>query len=83
MVAFPPRRTRAYPDPSATTSGSAPSRRRNCGANRTPHTPIAAESPTPSAIACTAERAAPSGSPAPIRRATIAVTPIESPIAIV
>ena len=83
IVAFPPASTRVYPVPPLTTSGCAPRSSRSCGAYTTPITPMTADRTTPTAIACTAERAAPSGSPLPIRRATIAVTPIERPIATV
>ena len=53
----------------------------SAGAAIAPATPIASDTPTPSAIACTAARAAPSRSFSPMRRATVAVAPMHSPIA--
>ena len=53
------------------------------GASTTPSVAMIAAAITPSAMPCTAASAAPSGFFSPIRRATIAVTPIDSPIAAV
>ena len=53
------------------------------GASSTPSVAMTAAAITPSAMPCTAASAAPPGFFSPIRRATIAVTPIPSPIAAV
>ena len=63
------------------TAGEPPISSRNCGAKTAPRIPIGTAAAMPSAIDCTADRAAPSGSFSPIRRATVAAAPIESPIA--
>jgi len=74
---------RAYVLPMVSTSGLAPMRASRRGANTPPITPVTAATITPSAIPCTAASAAPSVFFSPMRRATMAVTPIESPIAAV
>ncbi len=81
MVALPPSITRVNVLPVAITSGVAPISDSSSGAYHAPATPMIAETITPRAIACTAALAAPSGSCSPILRATIAVAPIDSPIA--
>ena len=68
-------------DALATTAGDAPINCSNAGAYATPNTPTGTATSTPSRIACTAARAAPSPSFSPIRLATIAVAPALSPIA--
>ena len=68
-------------DALATTAGDAPINRSNAGAYATPNRPTGTAISTPSRIACTAARAAPSPSFSPIRRATIAVAPALRPIA--
>jgi len=65
------------------TAGVAPITARKRGASGTVTTAITAATSSPSATPCTAASAAPSGFPSPMRRATMAVTPIESPIAAV
>src|SRR6266571_8578690 len=65
------------------TSGDAPMMPRSFGARRTPATAMNAAAITPSAMPCTAASAAPAGFFSPMRRATIAVTPMDSPIAAV
>ena len=67
--------------PSRTTSSLAPITRRSSAPKMAPIVPMATTTSTPSAIACTAARAAPSGSFSPMRRATVAVAPIDRPIA--
>ena len=65
------------------TSGDAPMTPRSVGASSTPTTAMIAAAITPSAMPCTAASAAASGFFSPMRRATIAVTPIDNPIAAV
>ena len=80
-VTLPPSMTRGKRPPIAITSGDAPiAASRRCPANA-PTTPTTTASPSPSAMACTAARAAPLGSFSPMRRATIAAPPIDNPIA--
>ena len=81
IVALPPSITRVNVLPVAITSGEAPISASSAGAYHAPATPMIADTTTPSAMACTAALAAPSGSCSPMRRATIAVAPIDSPIA--
>ncbi len=83
ITTFPPSMIRAYVLPMVSTSGLAPMRARRRGAKATPIAPVTTATITPSAIPCTAASAAPSRFFSPIRRATMAVTPIESPMAAV
>ena len=53
------------------------------GAKLAPSAPMTTATITPRAMPCVAASAAPAGFFSPMRRATIAVTPIESPIAAV
>ena len=80
-VASPPRMMRAYPVPAAITSGVAPMRPSRCGAKRNPDVPRTLATASPSRTACTVTRAAASWFFSPMRRDTIAVTPMLSPIA--
>jgi len=66
----------------ATVAWSAPIRRSTSGAQIAPAAPNRIDTPRPTQIACTAVRAAARSSCSPIRRATIAVTDMPSPIAI-
>ena len=83
MMTLPPSITRAYVAPIACTDALAPITPRRRGARLTPTIPITTATAMPSAIPWTAASAAPSTFFSPMRRATIAVTPIESPIAAV
>ena len=65
------------------TSGAAPISARSRGAWVAPTTATTVATPRPRATAWTAVRAAPSGSFSPIRRETMAVTPIDRPMATV
>ena len=65
---------------SATTSGGASMSASSSGANHAPTIAIGMETTIPSRIDCTAARAAPSGFFSPMRRATIAVAPMPSPM---
>jgi hypothetical protein len=80
-VALPPSITRVKPLPLATMRASAPIRRSKSSANTAPAAPIASASARPSAIPCVAVRAAEPMSFSPTRRATSAITPIDTPIA--
>ena len=55
----------------------------NAGASTTPATPMMIAAITPIAVPCTAASAASCGFFSPMRRATIAVTPNDNPIAAV
>jgi len=81
IVALPPSITRAKVEPLASTDGDAPISASRRGARAAPATPRPAATMTPSTIACTAARAAPSRSCSPVRRATTAVAPMERPTA--
>jgi hypothetical protein len=81
ITTLPPSITAMNREPEATTSGEAPMRARSRGARSAPAIPRGTAIRTPSAIACTAVRAALSRSRSPMRRATIAVAAIERPIA--
>ena len=81
IVALPPSITRVKVLPVAMTSGDAPISASSAGAYQAPATPMMADTTTPIAMACTAAVAAPSASCSPMRRATIAVAPIDNPIA--
>ncbi len=65
----------------STIAGVAPMAPSSAGAVMMPVTPTASETASPSAIDCTAARAAPSGSFSPMRRATVAVAPMLNPMA--
>jgi hypothetical protein len=80
IVPLPPSRTRAYVVPSTRTSGPAPMNTSTSGAKTAPSTPSGTEPSTPRSTACTATDAAPSGFFSPIRRATVAVAAMASPI---
>ena len=80
-VASPPRMMRAYPVPAAITWGVAPISPSRCGAKRNPLVPSTVATARPSRIACTDTRAAASWFFSPMRRDTMAVTPMLSPIA--
>ncbi len=80
IVAFPPSITRVNVT-FRMTPGSAPMSARSCGAKTMPMPPNSRASAAPSRMACTAARAAPSASFSPMRRATMAVAPMLSPIA--
>ena len=71
----------AVNDEWASTSGLAPISASVGRANEKPSRPTGTATSRPSAIACTAAIAAPSGSFSPMRRATVAVAPMPSPIA--
>ena len=81
MTTLAPSMIRVKGAPLATTSGEAPMSARSRGANSAPRIPIGTATAMPRPIDCTAARAAPSGFFSPIRRATVAAAPIESPIA--
>jgi hypothetical protein len=83
ITTFPPSITRAYVAPMVCTAGLAPITASRRGASATPTTPITTATISPSAIPCTAASAAASAFFSPMRRATTAVTPIDSPIAAV
>ena len=82
-VALPPSSMRVYPEPIAVTAGDAPMTASRRGARVIPTTATTAATPSPRAIPCTAASEAASGRRSPMRRATTAATPIESPIAAV
>jgi hypothetical protein len=80
-VPLPPSITRAKSDPIRITSSPAPMTRRSRGPKAIPTVPKMAATANPRRIDWIAARAAPSRSFSPIRRATTAAAPIESPIA--
>ncbi len=67
--------------PSSTSSGEPPISRRKKAAPRIPAIATTRERPIPTRIDWTAVLEAASASPSPTRRATIAVVPIENPMA--
>ena len=80
-VRLPPSMMAANSRPCDANSGVAP---RSCSrsvAHTTPAKLISTDSTRPVRRACTAATAASSGEPSPIRRATIAVAPMQSPMA--
>ena len=80
-LAFPPSITWVKPVPVRMTDSEAPRIPRSWGANVTPRTASTPAMTSPSPIACTAARAAPSGFFSPMRRATVAAAPIDAPMA--
>ena len=83
IVTLPPSITRVNPLPDSITAGDAPINANSVGAHGAAANAIVPAMMTPSSSDWPAARAAPSGSCSPVRRATIAVAPIESPIATV
>ncbi len=81
MLAEPPSSTAANPVPVSITLSLAPIRSSMSAAKNAPGTPISSDRAAPTQIACPVTRAAASRSPAPMRLATIAVTPMPSPTA--
>ena len=81
MLADPPRRTAANPLPVSTTLADAPMSRSISAAKITPLMPMTSDMTAPIQIAWPVTLAAASRSLAPMRRETMAVTPIPSPTA--
>ena len=82
-VALPASISVVNPLPERTTLSVAPMSRKSAGAKGAANIAIAAAISSPSTIDCPAARAAPSSSCSPVRRATSAVAPIDSPSAAV
>ena len=82
MLAEPPSRTAVNPVPCSMTPSDAPIIRSMSSAKITPGTPTMIDSSAQSQMDCPVTRAAASCCFEPIRRATIAVTPMPRPIAI-
>jgi hypothetical protein len=82
-VAFPPSMMAVNRWPERIRSGDPPINPSSRDALGAAARAMMAATPSPSRIDCPAARDAPSGSCAPIRRATSAVAPIDSPIATV
>ena len=80
MTTLPENSTRVYPCPVAMTASDAPISRSSAAANPPPSNASGRANSTPRMMAWTAARAAPSGCFSPMRRATIAVAPMPSPI---
>ena len=82
-VMLPPSIIRVKPLPLATTRGEAPIILSKFVPCHAPKPPIRHEMKMPMRIVCAAARDAPSASRSPVRRATSAEAPIDSPIATV
>ena len=81
MLKLPPSSTAVNPAPCSMTPSDAPMSTSRSRANMTPKMPTPTDMSTPIQIDCPVTSAAPWGSDAPMRRDTIAVMPMPSPMA--